>query len=127
MPRSSDDGTKPAPGIYRKFTVMRTDGSSEPGHKHEHCHYFVLDWIHDRYAVPAALAYAAACEAEYPELARDLRFQAHNTPYPKSLLAAGVTAGEAKPAPDLSGIATCRDCTAERTCDRCAEWLAGRP
>lgn len=68
----SDDSTRPAPGIYRKFTVMRTDGSSDHGGKHAGCSYFVLDWKHDPFAVPAALAYAAACEATYPELARDL-------------------------------------------------------
>ena len=29
-------------GIYRKFLVSRTDGSSRVGGKHEHCSYFVL-------------------------------------------------------------------------------------
>ena len=72
MPRS-DDSTTPKAGIYRKFTVIRTDGSSEQGGKHEYCSYFVLDWEHDPFAVPAALAYASACEATYPELAKDLR------------------------------------------------------
>jgi len=68
---------RPEPaGLYRKFTVERTNGSSGPGGKHEHCDYFVLDWMHDKFAVPAALAYAKACEAEYPELARDLRERA---------------------------------------------------
>jgi hypothetical protein len=67
--------TVPA-GLYRKFSVERTDGSSEPGGKHEHCNYFVLDWAHDKYARAAALAYATACEAEYPDLARDLRDRA---------------------------------------------------
>jgi len=60
-------------GVYRKFTVERTDGGSAPGAKHEGCEYFVLDWAHDPYAVPAALAYADACEREFPNLARDLR------------------------------------------------------
>jgi len=63
-------------GLYRKFVVERTNGSSGPGGKHEHCDYFVLDWMHDKFAIPAALAYAKACEAEYPELARDLRDRA---------------------------------------------------
>lgn len=63
-------------GLYRKFTVERTDGSSGPGGKHEHCDYFVLDWTHDKFAVPAAMAYARACEGEYPGLARDLRDRA---------------------------------------------------
>lgn len=64
-------------GIYRKFRVERTDGSSGPGGKHERCEFFVLDWEHDKFAVPAALAYADACEQEFPELARDLRATAN--------------------------------------------------
>jgi hypothetical protein len=66
----------PAEGLYRKFDVKRTDGTSAKGHKHENCDYLVLDWVHDRFAVPAALAYADACEAEYPELAADIRTRA---------------------------------------------------
>lgn len=60
-------------GIYRKFIVSRTDGSSRVGGKHERCSYFVLDWEHDPFAVPAALAYAKACETTHPALANDLR------------------------------------------------------
>lgn len=60
-------------GIYRKFLVSRTDGSSRVGGKHETCAYFVLDWHHDPFAVPAALAYAKACEVTHPALAADLR------------------------------------------------------
>jgi len=60
------------PGIYRKFVVERADGSSGADGKHRDCTYFVLDWKHDRFAVHAARAYAAACEAEYPALAEDL-------------------------------------------------------
>lgn len=62
-------------GLYRKFTVERSDGSSGHGKKHEHCEYFVLDWMHDKFAVPAMRAYAAACEADFPELAKDIRDQ----------------------------------------------------
>jgi hypothetical protein len=61
------------PGIYRKYIVHRTDKTDEPGGKHEWCTYFVLDWTHDPFAVPAALAYAKACEATHPALASDLR------------------------------------------------------
>lgn len=68
--------TDPDAGLYMKFWVRRTDGSSRPKGKHEACDYFVLDWEHDRYAVAAAEAYAVACEAEYPDLARDLRARA---------------------------------------------------
>ncbi len=64
-------------GIYQKFKIERVDGSSGPDGKHEHCTYFVLDWKHDRYAVPAARAYAIACEKRYPALAEDLRARAN--------------------------------------------------
>jgi hypothetical protein len=59
-------------GLYSKFRVFRRDESP----KHESCEYFVLDWMHDKFAPIAAMAYADACEAEYPELARDLRNRA---------------------------------------------------
>jgi len=60
-------------GLYRKFEVTRTDGRSEVGEKHHNCAYFVIDMDHDRFAAPALLAYANACEAEFPLLAQDLR------------------------------------------------------
>lgn len=47
-------------GLYRKYDVKRTDGSSGPGGKHEHCAYFVLDLEHDPFAIPALRAYAEA-------------------------------------------------------------------
>lgn len=60
-------------GMYPKFQVSRIDGSSEPGKKHEHCRYFVIDLKHDLHAAPALEAYASACEQMYPLLAADLR------------------------------------------------------
>ncbi len=66
-----NDKDKPQ-GLYRKFAVTRTDGSSGPGGKHEHCSYFVLDLDHDRHAPAAIRAYAESCRADYPVLARDL-------------------------------------------------------
>lgn len=73
------DPIKPAPltpdpqrGLYRKFNVTRTDGSSEPGRKHHGCEYFVLDLTHDKHAGPALAAYARSCEPEFPALASDL-------------------------------------------------------
>ena len=59
-------------GLYKKFSVSRNDGKSEPGEKHENCQYFVLDITHDHFAIPALKAYAKACAMEYPLLARDL-------------------------------------------------------
>ena len=60
-------------GLHERFRVERTDGSSEPGGKHDGCEYFVLDLDHDRFAIDALIAYEAACADEYPALARDLR------------------------------------------------------
>ena len=60
-------------GLYRKFEVKRIDSSSDPGGKHENCEYFVLDLTHDKCAKKALTAYANACEAEFPNLAADLR------------------------------------------------------
>jgi hypothetical protein len=60
-------------GLYDKFQVRRTDGSSEPGGKRHGSEYFVLDLTRDKFATSALLAYASACEAEYPLLAADLR------------------------------------------------------
>lgn len=59
-------------GVYRKYEVKRTDGSSEPGGKHAKCAYFVLDLEHDEYAVPALRAYAKACRTTHPALAMDI-------------------------------------------------------
>ena len=66
---------KRSTGLYHKFNVQRTDGTSVPGGKHFNCRYFVLDLTHDPYAGPALAAYADSCEAHYPLLARDLRDQ----------------------------------------------------
>jgi hypothetical protein len=59
-------------GIYRKFDIKRTDGTSDPGGKHDGCSYFALDLNHDPHAKPAILAYAESCRRDYPELASDL-------------------------------------------------------
>ena len=59
-------------GLYRKYYVERTDGSSETGERHERCRYFVLDLTHDQFAEAALHAYAEACRKEFPKLALDL-------------------------------------------------------
>ena len=59
-------------GLYRKFTVNRTDGKSDPGQKHEACEYFVLDLSHDEHSIAAIEAYAKSCYKDYPHLAEDL-------------------------------------------------------
>jgi len=62
-------------GLYKKFNITRTDGSSEPGGKHHDCEYFVLDMDHDEHARAAIKGYVHSLEAsdEYPHLAADLR------------------------------------------------------
>lgn len=62
-----------ARGLYDKFIVTRTDGKSSSGQKHYGCQYVVLDMSHDPFAIPAVMAYAEACEREYPLLAKDLK------------------------------------------------------
>lgn len=59
-------------GLYHKFNIARTDGSSGPGGKHEDCRYYVLDLDHDPHAKAAIRAYADSCRSDYPELAADL-------------------------------------------------------
>lgn len=59
-------------GLYEKYRVARTDGSSAPGQKHHGCEYFVLDLDHDPHALPALRAYAMSCAKSFPTLAADL-------------------------------------------------------
>lgn len=62
-----------AKGLYNKFRIERTDGSSAEGGKHFNCGYFVLDIDHDQHAIPALLAYAKSCGKDgYRELAKDI-------------------------------------------------------
>ena len=63
-------------GLFQKFNVSRVDGSDQPGEKHHGAEYFVLDLTDDPFAIPAAVAYAAACRADYPALAADLERKA---------------------------------------------------
>jgi hypothetical protein len=70
------DAHEPREGLYQKFWVRRTDGSSAEGSRHAKCDYLVLDFVHDKFAVAAALAYADACAQEHPELATDIRARA---------------------------------------------------
>jgi hypothetical protein len=71
-------------GIYHKFDVTRTDGSSGPGGKHQSCFYFVLDLDHDPHAKAALAAYAESCRAEYPRLAEDLDLNVAQCDFGKS-------------------------------------------
>lgn len=63
-------------GVYRKFKVERSDGSSKEGGKHARCRYFVLDLDHDPHAAAALWAYAESCKEAFPDLACDLEYAA---------------------------------------------------
>lgn len=62
-------------GLFQKFIVTRTDGSSGPGGKHEGCEHFVLDTDHDPHAPAALAAYATEVERTHPQLAADMRLR----------------------------------------------------
>lgn len=81
------DPTKPAEqqGIFRKFDVRHTDGSSEPGGKHHGCEYFVLDVDHDRHAKAALNAYVLSCQISHPKLAKDMAARYDLKLYDRSL------------------------------------------
>lgn len=55
-------------GLYGKYYVKRKNDTTG---KHDNCQYFVLDPQHDEFAVIALLAYAEACQEEYPLLSED--------------------------------------------------------
>lgn len=56
-------------GLRTKWDVRRLN---DPAGKHANCRTFVLDFEHDKYAIPAAIVYAEACKKEFPELSKDL-------------------------------------------------------
>jgi hypothetical protein len=59
-------------GLYEKFSVIRTDGQSAEGEKHEHCKYFIIDLDCDEFAADTIRKYADLCSAKYPALSQDL-------------------------------------------------------
>lgn len=59
--------------LQQKFWVDRIDGRDMGGGDRVDSKYFVLDYIHDPYSIPALEAYAAACENDYPNLAAEIR------------------------------------------------------
>ncbi len=63
-------------GVYRKFEVRRTDGSSGKDGKHARCRYFVLDLDHDKHAAAALAAYSDSCRDDYPILSAELNYTA---------------------------------------------------
>jgi len=72
LERMAENAREKSAGILPKYVVWRVDGGNKRGRKHNGCDYFVLDWNHDRYAIPAMTAYAKACRRQYPVLAKDI-------------------------------------------------------
>jgi hypothetical protein len=72
QPRAPRCGCREAMCPHVPFPAFRKR-VARPPEKHARCRYYVLDLDHDRFAAPALLAYAAACEVEFPALAADLR------------------------------------------------------
>ena len=66
------DTHDPNRGVYKKFEVTRTDGSSAEGGKHHGCRYFVLDLDHDPHARAAMEAYAKSVRKTHPKLYADI-------------------------------------------------------
>lgn len=60
-------------GLYQKYQVERLNDSAG---KHRDCEYFVLDLVHDKFAIAALFTYAHHCKKEFPELALDLNEKA---------------------------------------------------
>ena len=80
-------------GLYPKYRLARTDGSTNKGQKHEKCQFFVLDITHDPHAIPAIFSYATSAKADgYDKLADDLYSQIQ--PYIKKLNEAAGAAPE---------------------------------
>jgi hypothetical protein len=61
-------------GLYDKFLVERTDGSSAAGKKHDGCKYFVLDLTHDPHALAGLRGYTRSLSetGDHPLLEDDL-------------------------------------------------------
>ena len=56
-------------GLYSKYLLFKAGGDMEPVHDP----FFVLSYTTDPHARAALAAYADSCEADYPQLAADLR------------------------------------------------------
>ncbi|HEY5530093.1 MAG TPA: hypothetical protein VIL51_11715 [Thermoleophilia bacterium] len=58
--------------LQQKYWVDRIDGRDLSGGDRVDSKYFVLDYVHDPYAIPALEAYAAACSRDFPNLSIEI-------------------------------------------------------
>jgi len=59
--------------LQQKYYVYRIDERDRAGGDRCDSKYFVLDYIHDPYSIPALEAYALACHEDLPNLSQELR------------------------------------------------------
>ena len=59
--------------LQQKYWVDRIDGRDLPGGDRVDSKYFVLDYVHDPYAIAALEAYAFACYKDLPNLSEEIR------------------------------------------------------
>ncbi len=74
--------------LQQKYYVDRIDGRDRAGGDRIDSKYFVLDYIHDPYSIPALEAYALACYEDFPNLSAEIR-----------ALVAGLKSGQQTPVP----------------------------
>jgi hypothetical protein len=114
-------------GLYRKYNVTRL---TDPRGKHTDCEYFVLDWKHDPFTIPAMEAYSRACAGEYPELSASLHYmiQCYSPPVqPRRGYMGGGTVGGGDP-DDADREPECEECRgAERPCAKCVPTTPSLP
>jgi hypothetical protein len=58
--------------LQQKYWVDRIDGRDLPGGDRVDSKYFVLDYVHDPYAIAALEAYAFACHKDLPNLSEEI-------------------------------------------------------
>ncbi|MBN1628837.1 MAG: hypothetical protein JW990_03665 [Thermoleophilia bacterium] len=59
--------------LRQKYYVDRIDERDRAGGDRVDSKYFVLDYVHDPYSIPALEAYALACYKDFPNLSEELR------------------------------------------------------
>lgn len=59
--------------LQQKFYVERIDERDRAGGDRADSKYFVLDYIHDPYALSALEAYAQSCSKDFPNLSAEIK------------------------------------------------------
>jgi hypothetical protein len=59
--------------LQQKYYVERIDERDRAGGDRVDSKYFVLDYVHDPYALAALEAYALACDEDFPNLSAEIK------------------------------------------------------